>query len=273
MAKDIANAPAPPTQRRTRLHAAPEGPDKYSDQESRLPGGGSATQPSPRRRAGSSASPACRARATAISSRGRRRRFSQRRRDCSRAEPLPLGSVRAVERGILLVPADRRGAAIVPALSVRANLCLGAAFAARRVAGACAGRARNADGAGLSAGSASGRPRPRRGSARSAAATSRRSRSRARSRATRARCSSKSRPRASTSTPRPKSMRCCAGWRARPDCPDHRGDLRIRGTHRPRRRDPCHARGPYRHQLSRRRGDLPPHSGERLVLRRAAPPE
>jgi ABC-type sugar transport system ATPase subunit len=39
---------------------------------------------------------------------------------------LPLGSVRhAVEQGILLVPADRRGAAIVPSLSVRANLCLG----------------------------------------------------------------------------------------------------------------------------------------------------
>jgi ribose transport system ATP-binding protein/rhamnose transport system ATP-binding protein len=39
---------------------------------------------------------------------------------------LPLGSVRhAVEKGILLVPADRRGAAIVPSLSVRANLCLG----------------------------------------------------------------------------------------------------------------------------------------------------
>jgi ABC-type sugar transport system ATPase subunit len=40
--------------------------------------------------------------------------------------PLPLGSVRyAVQSGILLVPADRRGAAIVPSLSVRANLCLG----------------------------------------------------------------------------------------------------------------------------------------------------
>jgi ABC-type sugar transport system ATPase subunit len=40
--------------------------------------------------------------------------------------PLPLGSVRhAVLEGILLVPADRRGAAIVTALSVRANLCLG----------------------------------------------------------------------------------------------------------------------------------------------------
>jgi ABC-type sugar transport system ATPase subunit len=40
--------------------------------------------------------------------------------------PLPLGSVRhAVQKGILLVPADRRSAAIVPALSVRANLCLG----------------------------------------------------------------------------------------------------------------------------------------------------
>ncbi len=40
--------------------------------------------------------------------------------------PLPLGSVRhAVKKGILLVPADRRGAAIVPSLSVRANLCLG----------------------------------------------------------------------------------------------------------------------------------------------------
>jgi ABC-type sugar transport system ATPase subunit len=39
---------------------------------------------------------------------------------------LPLGSVRhAVAEGILLVPADRRGAAIVPSLSVRANLCLG----------------------------------------------------------------------------------------------------------------------------------------------------
>jgi ABC-type sugar transport system ATPase subunit len=39
---------------------------------------------------------------------------------------LPVGSVRhAVERGVLLVPADRRGAAIVPSLSVRANLCLG----------------------------------------------------------------------------------------------------------------------------------------------------
>lgn len=41
-------------------------------------------------------------------------------------QPLPLGSVRhAVQKGILLVPADRRGAAIVPSLSVRANLCLG----------------------------------------------------------------------------------------------------------------------------------------------------
>jgi ABC-type sugar transport system ATPase subunit len=40
--------------------------------------------------------------------------------------PLPLGSVRhAVKQGVLLVPADRRGAAIVPSLSVRANLCLG----------------------------------------------------------------------------------------------------------------------------------------------------
>ncbi len=40
---------------------------------------------------------------------------------------LPPGSVRsAVRRGILLVPADRRGAAIVPSLSVRANLSLGA---------------------------------------------------------------------------------------------------------------------------------------------------
>jgi ABC-type sugar transport system ATPase subunit len=40
-------------------------------------------------------------------------------------ESLPLGSVRrAVARGILLVPADRRGAAIVPQLSVRANLAL-----------------------------------------------------------------------------------------------------------------------------------------------------
>jgi ABC-type sugar transport system ATPase subunit len=40
--------------------------------------------------------------------------------------PLPLGSVRhAVKKGVLLVPADRRGAAIVPSLSVRANLCLG----------------------------------------------------------------------------------------------------------------------------------------------------
>ena len=39
---------------------------------------------------------------------------------------LPLGSVRhAVQEGILLVPADRRGAAIVTSLSVRANLCLG----------------------------------------------------------------------------------------------------------------------------------------------------
>jgi ABC-type sugar transport system ATPase subunit len=39
---------------------------------------------------------------------------------------LPLGSVRhAVRQGILLVPADRRGAAIVTSLSVRANLCLG----------------------------------------------------------------------------------------------------------------------------------------------------
>ncbi len=39
---------------------------------------------------------------------------------------LPLGSVRqAVKEGILLVPADRRGAAIVPSLSIRANLCLG----------------------------------------------------------------------------------------------------------------------------------------------------
>jgi ABC-type sugar transport system ATPase subunit len=39
---------------------------------------------------------------------------------------LPLGSVRhAVREGILLVPADRRGAAIVTSLSVRANLCLG----------------------------------------------------------------------------------------------------------------------------------------------------
>ena len=39
---------------------------------------------------------------------------------------LPLGSVRhAVQQGILLVPADRRGAAIVASLSVRANLCLG----------------------------------------------------------------------------------------------------------------------------------------------------
>jgi len=39
---------------------------------------------------------------------------------------LPLGSVRhAVQQGILLVPADRRGAAIVTSLSVRANLCLG----------------------------------------------------------------------------------------------------------------------------------------------------
>ncbi len=39
---------------------------------------------------------------------------------------LPLGSVRrAVKEGILLVPADRRGAAIVTSLSVRANLCLG----------------------------------------------------------------------------------------------------------------------------------------------------
>ena len=38
---------------------------------------------------------------------------------------LPLGSVRhAVQEGILLVPADRRGAAIVTSLSVRANLCL-----------------------------------------------------------------------------------------------------------------------------------------------------
>jgi ABC-type sugar transport system ATPase subunit len=38
----------------------------------------------------------------------------------------PLGSVRrAVHEGILLVPADRRGAAIVASLSVRANLCLG----------------------------------------------------------------------------------------------------------------------------------------------------
>jgi ABC-type sugar transport system ATPase subunit len=38
---------------------------------------------------------------------------------------LPLGSVRhAVHEGILLVPADRRGAAIVTSLSVRANLCL-----------------------------------------------------------------------------------------------------------------------------------------------------
>ena len=31
----------------------------------------------------------------------------------------------AVQEGILLVPADRRGAAIVTSLSVRANLCLG----------------------------------------------------------------------------------------------------------------------------------------------------
>jgi ABC-type sugar transport system ATPase subunit len=39
---------------------------------------------------------------------------------------LPLGSVRhAVQQGILLVPADRRGAAIVTSLSIRANLCLG----------------------------------------------------------------------------------------------------------------------------------------------------
>ena len=39
---------------------------------------------------------------------------------------VPLGSVRqAVMEGILLVPADRRGAAIVSSLSVRANLCLG----------------------------------------------------------------------------------------------------------------------------------------------------
>jgi ABC-type sugar transport system ATPase subunit len=39
---------------------------------------------------------------------------------------MPLGSVRqAVREGILLVPADRRGAAVVPSLSVRANLCLG----------------------------------------------------------------------------------------------------------------------------------------------------
>jgi ABC-type sugar transport system ATPase subunit len=39
---------------------------------------------------------------------------------------LPLGSVRhAVQEGILLVPADRRGGAIVTSLSVRANLCLG----------------------------------------------------------------------------------------------------------------------------------------------------
>jgi len=39
---------------------------------------------------------------------------------------LPLGSVRhAVQQGMLLVPADRRGAAVVTSLSVRANLCLG----------------------------------------------------------------------------------------------------------------------------------------------------
>jgi ABC-type sugar transport system ATPase subunit len=39
---------------------------------------------------------------------------------------LPLGSVRrAVNEGILLVPADRRGAAIVASMSVRANLSLG----------------------------------------------------------------------------------------------------------------------------------------------------
>ena len=58
---------------------------------------------------------------------------------------LPLGSVRhAVQEGILLVPADRRGAAIVTSLSVRANLCLG-----NRVRRQCAalgfdGRAKNA---------------------------------------------------------------------------------------------------------------------------------
>jgi ABC-type sugar transport system ATPase subunit len=39
---------------------------------------------------------------------------------------LPLGSVRhAVRLGMLLVPADRRGAAIVSSLSMRANICLG----------------------------------------------------------------------------------------------------------------------------------------------------
>jgi ABC-type sugar transport system ATPase subunit len=40
-------------------------------------------------------------------------------------ERLTLGSVRqAVANGLLMVPADRRGAAIVPSLSIRANLAL-----------------------------------------------------------------------------------------------------------------------------------------------------
>jgi ABC-type sugar transport system ATPase subunit len=39
--------------------------------------------------------------------------------------PLPLGSVgRAVKAGILLVPADRLGASIVPSMSIRANLTI-----------------------------------------------------------------------------------------------------------------------------------------------------
>ena len=39
--------------------------------------------------------------------------------------PAGIGAARGTGRGVLLVPADRRGAAIVPSLSVRANLCLG----------------------------------------------------------------------------------------------------------------------------------------------------
>lgn len=47
-------------------------------------------------------------------------------------ERLPNGSVRrAVQRGVLTVPADRRGAAIVPALSVRSNLAISNRIRAR----------------------------------------------------------------------------------------------------------------------------------------------
>ena len=58
---------------------------------------------------------------------------------------LPLGSVRhAVQEGILLVPADRRGAAIVTSLSVRANFASATGFRSSVRRFGFAGRAKSA---------------------------------------------------------------------------------------------------------------------------------